>query len=214
MNTTATTRERILKATLELVSSRGYAGSTTREIAQRAGVAEVTLFRQFANKESLFAEVLRTFSSAPALPELMPQLKSLPYHEALETLTIRFLERLEANRNWIRVLSYGVGYAPEEMRNVYDDFLKQLFGDLSDFFADAHDREVIRPDLDPEHAARAFHSMVFGLFHIEGLFDGASGLIHQRSVMISSFVKMFCRGTQPDAMSIKRGVTNFSNSFA
>jgi hypothetical protein len=29
------------------------------------------------------------------------------------------------------------------------------------------ERGVIRPDLDPEHLARAFHSMVFGLFQIE-----------------------------------------------
>jgi len=83
---TAATRENILDAALELISSKGYLGASTREIAQMAGVAEVTLFRYFASKESLFAEVLRSFSSIPVLPELMPHLESMSYEEALEAL--------------------------------------------------------------------------------------------------------------------------------
>src|SRR5450631_4259697 len=116
------TRKHILDAAFELISSKGYLGASTREIALKAGVAEVTLFRHFANKESLFAEVLRSFSSIPPLSELVPHLKSLSYEEALETLAIRFLKWFEANRNWIRVLSCEVGYAPEEMKDVYGNF--------------------------------------------------------------------------------------------
>lgn len=41
---------------------RGYDGSTTREIAARAHVNEVTLFRHFGTKEELFREVLRCHS--------------------------------------------------------------------------------------------------------------------------------------------------------
>jgi hypothetical protein len=40
-------------------------GASTREIALQANVAGVTLFRHFTRKESLFAEVLCTFSSGP-----------------------------------------------------------------------------------------------------------------------------------------------------
>jgi AcrR family transcriptional regulator len=106
-------------------------------------VAEVTLFRHFTNKERLFAEVLRSFSAIPALTELVPQLKSLPYKEALETLTMRYLEQIENNSSWIRVLGYEVNHAPAEMKNVYANFLKQLFGVLSTFFTDSLERGVI-----------------------------------------------------------------------
>ena len=49
---------RILEATLELLGRVGYRGTTTREIAQRAGVNEVTLFRRFGSKESLAREAI------------------------------------------------------------------------------------------------------------------------------------------------------------
>ncbi len=190
------TRERILKAAFELISSKGYQGSSTREIAQRAQVAEVTLFRHFTGKAALFAEVLRSFSAIPTLSELLPHLKHLPYEEALETLTIRFFEGIEANRDWIRILSCEVGYAPEEMKQVYGEFLKRLFGVLTDFFTDARERGRIRPDLDPEHIARAFHSMLFGFFHIEDMLGVSQGLTPLRREMLDSFVKLFCRGTR------------------
>jgi len=44
------TETKILTAAAELFSERGYAGTTTRAIAGRAGVNEVTLFRRFENK--------------------------------------------------------------------------------------------------------------------------------------------------------------------
>ena len=44
------TRQKLLEATLELISEKGYLGATTREIASLAGVSEVTLFRKFEKK--------------------------------------------------------------------------------------------------------------------------------------------------------------------
>ncbi len=50
MNTTRDTGERILDAAAELFAVHGYAATTTRAIAEAAGVNEVTLFRRFENK--------------------------------------------------------------------------------------------------------------------------------------------------------------------
>lgn len=44
------TADRILDAAAELIATHGYAATTTRAIAERAGVNEVTLFRRFGNK--------------------------------------------------------------------------------------------------------------------------------------------------------------------
>jgi AcrR family transcriptional regulator len=51
-------RSRILEAALDLFSDRGFHATTTRKIAQKAGVNEVTLFRHFNNKMTLFNEVM------------------------------------------------------------------------------------------------------------------------------------------------------------
>ena len=50
----------IFQAVMEIVAERGYAGATTRQIAELAGVSEVTLFRKYGSKAEL---VKRTISA-------------------------------------------------------------------------------------------------------------------------------------------------------
>jgi AcrR family transcriptional regulator len=47
------TRERILRAALELFKEKGLEGATTKEISRRSGIAEGTLFNYFKTKEDL-----------------------------------------------------------------------------------------------------------------------------------------------------------------
>ena len=50
----------IFQAVMEIIAERGYAGATTRQIAEAAGVSEVTLFRKYGSKAEL---VKRTISA-------------------------------------------------------------------------------------------------------------------------------------------------------
>jgi len=54
------TREKLLRAALELYTTAGFRGTTTPEIALRAGVAEGTIYRHFTGKEELLNEVYRS----------------------------------------------------------------------------------------------------------------------------------------------------------
>ncbi len=53
------TRDRLVRAAIDLFTSVGYHGSTTPEIARRAGVAEGTIYRHFASKQVLLNEIYR-----------------------------------------------------------------------------------------------------------------------------------------------------------
>lgn len=48
-----TAKERLLRAAVEVFSEKGFSGASTREIARRARVNPVTLFRTFKSKEQL-----------------------------------------------------------------------------------------------------------------------------------------------------------------
>ena len=48
------TRARLIEATIAVVAEVGYARASTRAIAQRAGVAEGTIYRHFPDKTALF----------------------------------------------------------------------------------------------------------------------------------------------------------------
>ena len=49
--------ESILQAAMMLFAQKGFAATTTRQIAQQAGVNEVTLFRHFHSKTDLFRRI-------------------------------------------------------------------------------------------------------------------------------------------------------------
>lgn len=64
-------RDKLLRAATELYAETGFRGTTTRRIARRAGVNEVTLFRQFGSKSALLQEAIRCaclHGEAPSLP--------------------------------------------------------------------------------------------------------------------------------------------------
>jgi len=53
------TRQRLVRAALELFTAQGYHVTTTPEIARKAGVAEGTIYRHFDSKEHLLNELYR-----------------------------------------------------------------------------------------------------------------------------------------------------------
>ena len=55
----ARTKERLVRAALDLFTNLGYHESTTPRIAARAGVAEGTIYRHFQSKEQLLNEIFR-----------------------------------------------------------------------------------------------------------------------------------------------------------
>ena len=54
---------KILTAAAELFGERGYKGTTTRALAERAGVNEVTIFRYFGNKQGVLKALGTSWAS-------------------------------------------------------------------------------------------------------------------------------------------------------
>jgi AcrR family transcriptional regulator len=66
------TRDRILDAALHVMRTRGFARTTTKEIARAAGYSEATLYKHFQDKTDLFLAVLKE-----RLPSIGPLLREL-----------------------------------------------------------------------------------------------------------------------------------------
>ncbi|MFW6049310.1 MAG: TetR/AcrR family transcriptional regulator [Candidatus Bipolaricaulota bacterium] len=74
------TKQRILEATIETISRHGYASTTTKEIAQNAGVSEGTIFKYYGTKSKLLQEIVEDlmhefhdYSVNHAFPEFIKQ---------------------------------------------------------------------------------------------------------------------------------------------
>src|SRR5512146_1025098 len=122
---TSNTKELLLQATLKLISEKGYLGTTTKEIANEAGVTEITLFRNFGSKELLFEEVLKTYTFLPKLRELLPELEGLSCEEALVLIATRFLLTLKDRKSMIKIMYSEVTSYPDKIREVYNRFIDE-----------------------------------------------------------------------------------------
>jgi AcrR family transcriptional regulator len=55
----APTREKLFRAAVTLIAEQGFSATTVEEIAEHAGVANGTVYYNFASKSELFEELLR-----------------------------------------------------------------------------------------------------------------------------------------------------------
>src|SRR5437764_9317705 len=72
----------IVRAAVPLFARKGFAGTTTREIAEAAGISEALLFKHFPSKQLLYGEILHWLGCQgdPALERLstlMPSTETL-----------------------------------------------------------------------------------------------------------------------------------------
>lgn len=82
--------EAILRAAVELLAERGIERTSIEQIARRAGVAKVTVYRRWSSKEELFAQALEsTREQVPAVDQV-----DGPLLDVIEELLSRWGELL------------------------------------------------------------------------------------------------------------------------
>jgi AcrR family transcriptional regulator len=62
-------RRQIIEAAAALFSRKGFGGTTTRQVAEAAGISEPTIFKHFATKEDLYAAILEAKVETEAILE-------------------------------------------------------------------------------------------------------------------------------------------------
>ncbi len=67
LSTKLSTKETIMKVSLELFSKQGYKATSVRSIAKEVGIRESALYNHFKNKEEIYTQVLMQLFSSPIL---------------------------------------------------------------------------------------------------------------------------------------------------
>lgn len=188
------TRDKILDAGLQLFSTKGYLGATTKEIARVAGVAELTLFRHFASKERLFEEVLKHDSFLPVLRELLPAVAGLSYEDALVRIARKQLLALKRRRELIRIMNTEISRYPEKIRGIYHAFIDEMINTLALYFDGLIKTGVLR-EFDTALGARAFFGMFYSYFNNQNFLMPRKYQMPDTNRVVREYVRIFVRGT-------------------
>ena len=188
------TKAKILDTALKLFSERGYLGTTTREIAKEARVAEVTLFRHFYSKEKLFEDIINTYSFLPALKELMPEIIKMPYEDAITLIAKRFLETLALRKDMIQIMHSEMRRYPEKIHQIYHSLIDEVVRTLALYFSEMQEKDILK-DFDVEFGAMALLGMFFSHFNAEEFLMCKKYITTDTDKTIKEFVKIFARGT-------------------
>lgn len=184
-------RARILAATRQLYASYGTRGTTTREVADRAGVNEATLFRHFGTKTQLLTAMVERYASYDVFPEIMARVATLEtIDEQLCELAHSTIAVMKEREDIIRVSLAEEVSNPESMQHAW-----RAPVEARQMFIAWFDERVRAGDLrgDADWLARTFLSLLFSFVMARRIWADID-LPRERSV--ANIVEIFLNGAR------------------
>ena len=156
------TRSRILQAAQKLFAKHGYDGTTVRDLAKQAEVAESTLFHYFTNKKGILIE-LATTGWVEILTDLLTELSEMSSYKAVAQVMRRRMLNISHNADIMKVCFFEAQFHPELRDRIQLEVIGKMTDVAEAFFATAMERGIYR-QMDPKVVARVF----LGMFAIAG----------------------------------------------
>jgi AcrR family transcriptional regulator len=186
------TRSKILATARHLFAHRGYDGTTTKELAENAGIAEGTLFRHFTNKKAILVEVA-TQGWVDLLTDLLMELSEMANYEAIAQVIYKRMIHLSKNYEVMRVCFMEVQFHADLREKIQQEVVSKMTDVAEAFFQTAIDRGVYRP-LNPKVVAQVF----LGMFVIAGFSHdtviGSSSNPQEMQEMAEGLADIFLHG--------------------
>ncbi len=156
------TKKRILQAAQKLFARSGYDGTTTRELATAAGVAEGTLFRHFDNKKAILIEVA-TEGWVELLTDLLTELSEMGSYKAVAQVMRRRMLNIRENSDMMRVCFLEAQFHPDLRDKIQLEVIGKMSIVAEAFFETAMEKGVYRK-MNPKIVAQVF----LGMFAVAG----------------------------------------------
>lgn len=157
------TEDKILNAATLVFAKRGISGATTREIAQRARVNEVTLFRHFRNKEELLRRVVvcsgKRFEDVFAAPPLKT---TADFRRTVTKIAEVYAQKLTENEELVRTFMGELTRHLELGRRLFAEGGKPTRQKFIAYLRAAKRKGFVRAGIDPTMAADALTAMLMG----------------------------------------------------
>ncbi|QAS70470.1 TetR/AcrR family transcriptional regulator [Oenococcus sicerae] len=149
-------QQSVVTAALKLFTVKGYANTSTKEIALTAKVSEGSIFRHFHSKEGLLLEIINPLLNSIFPAELyeFSQMTLVPDYKDLKTFISRFInERLDyfqTNLETFRILLGELIYANNMRDKILQSIPQDVISAMTKQFHDLQNKHLLVewPDYD------------------------------------------------------------------
>ena len=150
------TRKQILDVSLRLISERGFARTTVRDIARKAGITDAAIYYHFQSKREILEALVEERGFVAGLQQLERVSADLPLDETLIWMAQGAINIMDENRDFLRLI-FLEGLAGDEsaleqyrhLTNLWEGALTAVLrryaekGDLPGLTPEALARQVI-----------------------------------------------------------------------
>ncbi|MDR6999439.1 TetR/AcrR family transcriptional regulator [Neobacillus niacini] len=160
-------QKKILIAAIESFSEKGYAGTSTNEIAKKAGVAEGTIFRHYKTKKDLLLSIVAPMMAKLIAPFIIQDLNKVLDHEFdqvecfLKAMIENRREFLKRHLSILKILLQEIPFQPELREQFFEHVAKKTFDRFVNIIQH-YQRKGQMIEMPPESAARLAITTIFG----------------------------------------------------
>ncbi|RJP30729.1 MAG: TetR/AcrR family transcriptional regulator [Actinobacteria bacterium] len=189
------TREKIIRAALEVFADKGLHGATVVEIAKAAGITGGALYRYFDSKEEIFLAVVdahtATMQALDLVRELMPELEP---KTALKFIARGMFLFVYSDWDFIRMVIGESVKNPEAAR----PFLDKVLNPSRDFVRECmelwKEKGLLKEEVDPVLATSAFLGMMGYLLIEKDIFKYQDLEGAELTDLVDRYISMFLEG--------------------
>lgn len=191
-------RREIVRVAVKLFSQRGFRGTTTKEIAQAAGVSEAIIFRHFATKEELYRAILDHVSCEGGIAdpeELVGEaIRRKDDRAVFEGLALHALEHHEDDKEFHRLLLYAALEGHELAQMFWERTVKEFY-EFMGAYIEERQRDGAMIEIEPRIIVRTFIGTIIHHSLNNNLWDPQRRLLDiSNKEAARSFTEVLLRG--------------------
>ena len=152
-------RRLIVRVAVKLFSQRGFRGTTTKEIAQAAGISEAIIFRHFATKDELYSAILDHVACEGGMDDpavvVADAIQRKDDRAVFEGLAFHALQHHDDDTEFHRLLLYAALEGHELAHMFWERTVKRFYEFLCAYIVERQ-RDGIMRDVEPRVIVRTF----------------------------------------------------------
>ena len=192
-------RKQILRVAIKLFSQNGFSGTTTKQIAQEAGVSEAMVFRHFETKRELYHAILDHKACEGGNPNPCEwagdALAAKDDERFFYQLILNALNHHEEDPEFMRLLFHSALEGHELAEIFVEENIVPLYEFMTGYIAERQKDGAIRADLNPRVIIRAFVGMMIHHSLNNSLWDKKRRLLDiSNEEAASAFVEILLNG--------------------